>query len=161
MKIIFTSKAGKEKRALEEILSILFQLDPSSKLEALAIKGGLSIVSSNVSKKDLFNLLTRFKRAYVKRIVPVDLITKDLSSILSLISEEHEKKSFAVRCSSRFGISSSEIERYVGKLLKDKGIKINLTNPDFIIAIEPIHDHFYVSLLSNKEYKLFLSKKSI
>jgi tRNA(Ser,Leu) C12 N-acetylase TAN1 len=165
LKIIITSPQNKEDRAVEEVLSLIFQKDENAKILIKAIKPGLSLIESNVTKEDLASILKNLNRTYFIKVIPIDIETKDYKeAIKNWISENIQNlrnKSFAVRCTSRFGISGTFIEKEVGAILNSYGIKINLKNPDYIIIIQPIYDRFFISFLNSKSYLIFLSRRKI
>jgi len=161
MKVLVTCKPLKEKKALEEILSLLFQLDPSSKLDEIQIKPGLFSVETNAKKEDIIKITIKFRRSYVKKIIPIDLITDNLLDALILLKKINKKSSIAVRCSSRFGIKGKDVEIQIGNLAKQEGLKINLENPDYVLLVEPIRNLFYLSLLPFLHYKILTDRKSL
>jgi tRNA(Ser,Leu) C12 N-acetylase TAN1 len=161
MFILLTSKQRKEKRAVEEIMSIVFQKDPSIDIIGIQIKPGLSLLESKVSINDLKSLLTKVKRAYAIKIIPLEYRFKKIEEIFSLIQEKIYNKKVAIRCSSRFNVKGHEVEKMLGLMLNNINMKIDLSQPDFVIAIEPIMDHLYVSILELKDYLFFTNKKRI
>ena len=161
MKILVTCKPYKEKKAVEEILSLLFQFDPSSKLDDIQIKPGLFSVETQAKKEDIVKVLLKYRRSYIYKVLPIDLITNNLDEISKIFYLIEENKSLAIRCRSRFGISAGEIERKLGEIAKNKGLKINLENPDYVIIIEPVKSNFYISFLTFFQYKILTGKKSL
>jgi tRNA(Ser,Leu) C12 N-acetylase TAN1 len=161
LKILITCKPYKEKKALEEILSLLFQFDPSSKLDDIQIKPGLFSVETQAKKEDIVKVLLKYRRSYIYKVLPIDIITNNLDEISKIFDLIEENKSLAIRCRSRFGISAGEIERKLGEIAKNKGLKINLENPDYVIIIEPVKSNFYISFLTFFQYKILTGKKSL
>lgn len=165
MKIIVTSPQNKEDRAIEELISLILQKDENTKPIEKAIKPGLSLIEANISKEDLARILKFSNRTYFIKAIPVDFEAEDYEeAIKKWIYSNFERikdKSFAVRCTSRFGKSGSSIEKIVGKILKDEGLRINLRNPDFVIFLQPIRNLFFISFLSFNQYLIFSSRKKI
>jgi tRNA(Ser,Leu) C12 N-acetylase TAN1 len=161
MFILLTSKLRKEKRAVEEIISIVLQKDPSINIIGIQIKPGLSLLESKISISDLKSLLIKVKRAYTIKIIPLEYRFKRIEEIASLIQEKVYNKKVAIRCSSRFNVKGHEVEKMLGAMLNKINMKIDLKQPDFVIAIEPIMDHLYVSILTLKDYLFFANKKRI
>ncbi len=161
MKILVTCKPGKEKKAIEEILGMLFQLDPNSKLEEFKIKPGLFMVSSDITKEELVKLAFKFKRSYVKKLIPIDIVVNDPREAIILLENLDKNKRIAVRCNRRFGVSATTVERELGYIIKQKGFSIDLVNPDYVILIEPIKNYFVISFVSLMHFQILTGKKSI
>jgi len=165
MYVLITSKQNKEEKAIEEIISILYQKDPNVNIVFIGIKPGLSCIETNLDKKELKEILLKSKKGYFIKVIPIDLKVKDYKeAIYDFLIKNKEKikdSSFAIRCTSRFKVSSKQVEIEAGRILKENNLKINLRNPDYVIVIEPIKDEFFISFLSLKDYQFFLNKKKI
>ncbi|MFP3191221.1 MAG: THUMP domain-containing protein [Thermoproteota archaeon] len=165
MKVLVTSAQNKEEKAIEEVISLIFQKDPNARPLEKTIKPGLSLIEASISKEELAYILKNSNRTYFIKVIPVDIETENyeesIKEWISLNWIKIKDKSFAVRCYSRFGKSGSLMEKEIGKILKEKGIKINLKSPDFIILVQPVYSKFLISFLSFKDYLIFLSRKKI
>jgi THUMP domain. len=161
MFILITSKPRKEKRAVEEIISLILQKDPSVRIIGIQIKSGLSLIESKINIDELKNLLSKIKRAYAIKIIPLEYRFKNIEEIPLLIKERSYGKKVAIRCSSRYKVSGHYIEKEIGNILNSFNIKIDLNKPDFVVVIEPVLDYFYVSILELKDYLFFTNKKRI
>ncbi|HLI46209.1 MAG TPA: THUMP domain-containing protein [Geobacterales bacterium] len=161
MKLLVTCKPLKEKKALEEILSLIFQIDAHARVDEHQIKPGLFTVETKAKKEEIARILLKARRSYIKKVIPVEMITRDLIALKELIKKIEKGKRIAVRCSHRFGVSSKNVEILLGNIAKSEGLNIDLENPDYVLIIEPVRDLYYASILSFLEYKILTGRKSI
>ena len=153
-KLIVTTDIGKEKALADEVLNLLYPIDPIVEV-AIYQRKGFIIVKGGKDPDFLASRILKFS-AYAKRVIPIHIVTK--------ASYEHVKKAayelmikkvrkfpttFYISCRKRGAYidSCKNLERYVGEFIEKCGLgEADFHNPAVILTIEIVEDRAFLSL---------------
>ncbi|ASJ01566.1 THUMP domain-containing protein [Thermococcus gorgonarius] len=122
---------------------------------------GVLIAETPLSKDEAIKRLLSFETQALQRVIPLDcLLPARLEEIEKKAIELMEGKTgtFAVRAKVRGNkkLGEKEIERIVGsRIVKEHGLEVNLSNPDWVVVVEVIGKKAGVGVLRKDEILKF------
>ncbi len=158
--MLVTVEYGKESGAELEALDCIFPKDPT----AFCIRqpyGGLILISTTLPSDEAAAMIGSCRTTSIHKVLPIDsMVESDLgklcSEALRLVPPGSER--VAVDCArrGRFLPSSQLVEEEVGRLLKTRGMTIDLVNPRLVVRIDIIGSF---STISVRPPSGFITKK--
>lgn len=146
------------------IIKIFKDIDPNVSVELTNYKGIL-LIKSNLRLSDVFSQLYKYrKNLSLFRAIPLvfwgELELDEVGRKLVEIYGEVLSKvgSFAVRCHRRGKSfpSSQDIERRIGRIIQEAtNAKVDLKNPQYIVAIEIVDSYIGAIMVPADLYKKF------
>lgn len=148
----------------DNIIKVLKGLDPNVSVEMTNYKG-IMLIKSRLRPSDVFSQLYKHKEYLpLLRVVPLvfwDELTPDEvgRKLVEIYGNVLSKAtSFAVRCNRRgknFS-SSQDVERKIGRIVREAtNARVDLENPQYLIAIEIIDSHIGAIMIPTNLYKKF------
>ena len=156
VKLLATTRQGKEDKAEIELLDALVRYDRSVEVLRTAYSGVL-LIRTALRPEDALRAVKSMEMAYVEHIFPIhEVVVADLKALreacLKLAKEIGLRPGlkFAVRCRRRGRAirSSVEVERALGQAIREAtGAEVDLEEPDVVFRIEVIGDMAGICLL--------------
>jgi tRNA(Ser,Leu) C12 N-acetylase TAN1 len=161
---LIIGNADKIHNLKDDIIKILKGLDPNVSVEMTSYKNIL-LIKSKLRLSDVFNQLYKNRdHLSISRVIPLvlwgeltlDEVGMKLIEIYGNILSS--ATSFAVRCNRKGGKfpSSKDVERRIGHIIQEAtNAKVDLENPQYIIAIEIIDSYIGAIMIPASLYKKF------
>jgi len=154
--LLITTPCGKEEAAKLEVLDCIFYFDPDATFTPQDYKG-LLLLNTKLTSDEAANLVRDCPTAYIRKIIPVDLMTRsDLSSIIDAVLRLIPKlpTKFRVECQrrGRYIKSSKDVEISVGSALLALGHKVDMRSPERIVRIDIIGEWTTISVGPPERY---------
>ena len=156
VKLLATTRQGKEDKAEVELLDALVRHDRNVEVLRTAYPGVL-LVKTALRPEEALRAVRSMEMAYVEHVFPIHEVVKtDLEALretcLKLAREVGLRPGlkFAVRCRRRGRAirSSVEVERALGQAIREAtGAEVDLEEPDVVFRIEVIGDVAGICLL--------------
>jgi len=134
-------------------------------LDRVRVRGtdwrGLLVVESPLPKSEAIERLKRFETQAIQRVVPLDLIVQASPESIEAAALElmrDKTGTFAVRARVRGNkkLKGMELERKIGgAIVRAYGLRVNLTDPDWTLAIEVLGKKAGVGVLGRGEVLKF------
>ncbi len=122
---------------------------------------GLLVAESPLSKDEAIERLKRFETQAIQRVVPLDLLVPASLDVIEQRAIElmgGKTGTFAVRARVRGNkkLREMELERKIGEaIVRAYGLRVNLTDPDWTLAIEILGKKAGVGVLGRGEILRF------
>jgi len=156
VKLIATTRPGKEEKAEIEILDALVRHDRSVEVLRTGYPGVL-LVRTALGPDEALRAVRSMEMAYVEHVFPLHAVVQaspgSIEEACVRLAREIRLRpglSFAVRCRRRGRAikSSSELERALGKaIMEATGARVDLEKPDVLFRIEVVGDVAGISVL--------------
>ncbi len=122
---------------------------------------GVLIAETSLSKKEALERIKTFETQAIQRFIPFEAFTElnELEDkVLEVLDRISISGSFAVRAKVRgSSISSREIEINLGRRILERfpNLRVDLSNPDWIVAIEVLGNRVGILVLSSRDVLRF------
>ncbi|NJE30052.1 RNA-binding protein [Thermococcus sp. 18S1] len=154
--LLVTAPAGREGDAILEL---------EWALEKVRVRGtdwrGVLLAETTLPKKEAIGRLKNFETQAIQRVVPLDLIVparrEEIERAVLEVAERIEG-TFAVRAKVRGNkrLSQRELEIGLGSLIVEAlGLKVNLSDPDYTVAVEVLGKKVGIGLVGRGELLRF------
>ena len=157
--LLITTRPGRERRAMEEVLDAILIEDPAA--EGEPGKGHALIKLSRLRAEDAVRLIKRRTTSAVYRVVPLDVLIEEgdartVAEIAVKLALEKLPKgvTFRVRCRRRGRAiieNSEQFERELGRRIleacRDKHVIVRLKDPDYVVVVEVIGNRAGVGIV--------------
>ncbi|NJE61934.1 THUMP domain-containing protein [Thermococcus sp. 21S7] len=154
--LLVTAPAGREGDAILEL---------EWALGKVRVRGtdwrGVLLAETPLSKKEAIGRLKNFETQAIQRVVPLDLIVPARREEIEKAVLEVAKRidgTFAVRAKVRGNkrMSQRELEIGLGSLIVEAfGLKVNLSDPDYTVAVEVLGKKAGIGLVGRGELLRF------
>ncbi|WP_297092895.1 THUMP domain-containing protein [Thermococcus sp.] len=134
-------------------------------LERVRVRGtdwrGVLLAETPLSRGEAIDRLRNFETQAIQRVVPLDLVVPARREEIERAVLEVARKidgTFAVRAKVRGnrGLSQRELEVKLGSLIVEAfGLKVNLSDPDYTVAVEVLGKKAGIGLVGRGELLRF------
>jgi len=122
---------------------------------------GVLLAETPLSKEEALERLRNFETQAIQRVVPLDIMVpakrEEIERAVLKVAEKIDG-TFAVRAKVRGnkGLSQRELEIGLGSLIVERfGLKVNLSDPDYTVAVEVLGKKAGIGLVGRGELLRF------
>ncbi len=157
--VLVTCPAGKERRALIEVLDCLLPYDSSAQVEESRSFRGVLLLKTRLDSMRAAKILFECPTSVICRVVPLvkfvpSKVENIVEAVKELLTNSPRFSSFAVKCirRGRAFSSSTALSSLLGDIIsKNFHMKVNLKEPEVFLWVEVLGEYTGVSLLSPRQ----------